>query len=186
MRSFSTGLMRRCARLLAAWSLMVTAGCGDASSPTIEHVAAVDLPRFMGEWYVIAHIPARMERNAYDATESYELRPDGRIQTTFRFRDGSFDAPMKTLKPVGSVRPGFNNAVWGMQFIWPFSAEYVVAYLSDDYSQTIIGRSARDYVWLMARTPTISPADYTQDVERMRKLGYDVTRLRQVPQSPHR
>ena len=34
------------------------------------------------------------------------------------------------------MQPGISNAVWGMQFIWPIKAEYVVVYLSDDYSQT--------------------------------------------------
>jgi apolipoprotein D and lipocalin family protein len=163
--------------------MMALSACGDQSAPTIAPVAAVDLQRFMGDWYVIAHIPTRLERNAYDAVESYALRPDGRVQTTFRYRNGSFNAPLKTLRPVGTVRTGFRNAVWGMQFIWPIKAEYVVVYLSDDYSQTIIGRSARDYAWVMARTPTLSDADYAQNVGRLRALGYDVTRVRRVPQS---
>lgn len=163
--------------------VMALSGCRNESRPTIAPVAQVDLPRFMGDWYVIAHIPTRLEREACDAVESYELRPDGRVQTTFRFRKGSLSAPIKTLKPVGTVRPGTHNAVWGMQFIWPIEAEYVVVYLSEDYSQTIIGRSARDYAWIMARTPTISAADYAQQVERLRALGYDVSHLRRVPQS---
>lgn len=164
-------------------SALSIAGCGDKSRPTIPPVSSVDLPRFMGDWYVIANIPTRLERDAYDAVESYELRPDGRVQTTFHYRSGSFTAPLKTLRPVGTVRPGFNQAVWGMQFVWPFKAEYVVVYLSDDYSQTIIGRSARDYVWFMARTPTVPDADYSRAMERIRALGYDVSRVRRVPQS---
>jgi apolipoprotein D and lipocalin family protein len=163
--------------------VMALAGCADQSEPTIAPVAQVDLPRFMGDWYVIAHIPTRLEREAYDAVESYELRPDGRVQTTFRYRKKSFSAPIKTLKPIGTVRPGTHNAVWGMQFIWPIKAEYVVVDLSEDYSQTIIARSARDYAWIMARTPTISEADYARQVERLRTLGYDVSQLRRVPQS---
>lgn len=169
--------------LLALGIAMTVAGCGDQSKPTIPPVASVDLARFMGDWFVIAHIPTRLERNAFDAVESYDLRPDGRVQTTFRYRNKSFVAPLKTLRPVGTVRPGFGNAVWNMQFVWPFEAEYVVVYLSDDYSQTIIGRSARDYVWLMARTPQISEGDYSHAMERLRALGYDVSRVRRVPQS---
>jgi apolipoprotein D and lipocalin family protein len=169
---------------LMSWGIAMTiAGCGNQSKPTIPPVPAVDLARFMGDWYVIANIPTRLERNAFDAVESYELRPDGRIQTTFRYRNNSFAAPLKTLRPVGTVRPGFNNAVWDMQFVWPFQAEYVVVYLSEDYSQTIIGRSARDYVWLMARTPNIPETDYSRAMERLRALGYDVSRVRRVPQS---
>jgi apolipoprotein D and lipocalin family protein len=35
----------------------------------------------------------------------------------------------------------------------------------------------------MARTQSISDADYAAHVERLRTLGYDVTKLRKVPQS---
>jgi apolipoprotein D and lipocalin family protein len=69
-----------------------------------------------------------------------------------------------------------------MQFIWPIKAEYVIAYVDDDYRQTIIARSARDYVWIMARTPSLSPPVYAALVERVRELGYDVSKLELVPQ----
>ena len=176
----------RVASVLVGLAGMMSTGCGDKSSPTIPPVSQVELSRFMGAWYVIAHIPTLLERNAYDAVESYQLRPDGRIQTTFEYRNKSFSAPIKTLKPVGTVRPGTHAAVWDMQFVWPFAAEYVVVYLNEDYSQTIIGRSARDYVWLMARTPSISDSDYQKNMERLRSLGYDVSRVRRVPQSLRR
>jgi apolipoprotein D and lipocalin family protein len=148
----------------------------------IPPVAEVDLPRFMGDWYVIANIPTFVERKSYDAIETYEMREDGRIQTTFRHRKGSFDAPVDTMRPVANVREGTNNAVWGMQFVWPIKAEYVIVYIDEAYTQTIIGRSARDYVWLMARTPQISDADYAAHVERLKALGYDTSKLRRVPQ----
>jgi apolipoprotein D and lipocalin family protein len=145
-------------------------------------VAHVDLPRFMGAWYVIGNVPSYVERNAYQAIESYALRPDGRIQTTFHYRNKSFDAPLKTMRPVGTVVPDTGNAVWGMQFIWPIKAEYVISYLNEDYTQTIVARSKRDYAWIMARTPTISDSDYAADVERLKEMGYDLTKLRRVPQ----
>ena len=173
----------RVASVLVGFIGMMGIGCGDKSAPTIRAVPQVEVPRFMGDWYVIAHIPTRLERNAYAAVESYALRPDGRIQTTFKYRNKSFSAPVKTLKPVGTVRPETHGAVWDMRFVWPIQAEYVIVYLSEDYSQTIIGRSARDYAWMMARTPSISDADYQKNVERLRSLGYDVSQIRRVPQS---
>ena len=163
--------------------ITVAAGCMSNGLPTVPVVRAVDLPRFMGAWYVIAAIPSYPERNAYDAVESYELLPDGRIQTTFRYRKGSFEAPLKTMRPVGTVVPGTGNAVWGMQFIWPIKAEYVISYLDPGYSATIIARSKRDYAWIMARNPQIPDAAYAADVERLRAMGYDVSKLRKVPQS---
>jgi apolipoprotein D and lipocalin family protein len=169
------------AKVFVAGLFGLLAGCAHAP-PTIAPVDHVDLARFMGDWYVIANIPTRPERDAYNAVESYALRPDGNVQTTFRFRKGGFDAPLKTMRPVGYVRPDTGNAVWGMQFVWPIKAEYVIVYVDPGYTLTIIGRSARDHAWVMARTPEISDADYDAALARLRSLGYPLEDLRKVPQ----
>ena len=174
--------MSRRLRLAACvGALLAAVGCAH-DRPAIRPVEQVDLSRFMGDWYVIAHIPSYPERNAFNAIESYALQADGTIRTTFRYRNGSFDAPLKAMHPHGFVEPGTGNAVWGMQFIWPIKAEYIIAWLDPAYSQTIVARNARDYVWLMARTPAISDADYAGAVARLQALGYAVDKLRRVPQ----
>ena len=68
-----------------------------------------------------------------------------------------------------------------MQFVWPFKAEYRVVYLTDDYEQTVIGRSKRDYVWIMARTSTIPDDDYHRILTLLRDQGYILDNLRKVP-----
>ena len=158
-------------------------GCSSTDTRPLPPPPAVDVPRVMGDWYVIAHHPTWTEREAFDAVESYALKPDGRIQTTFTYRKGSFDAPQKSMHPVGRVEKDGNGAIWGMQFIWPIQAEYVIAWLRDDYGQTIVARSKRDYVWYMARTPQVSESDYQQAVQRIAAMGYDTAKLRRVPQS---
>ena len=70
-----------------------------------------------------------------------------------------------------------------MQFVWPIKAEYVIVDLAPDYSRTIIGRSKRDYVWLMARTPSLPKEQLEAAIARIQALGYDTTKLRMVPQS---
>jgi len=154
------------------------AGCAPAPIPTVPHV---DLERFMGRWYVLGSIPTLIEKGAHNAVESYELDSDGSIATTFTFRKDSFDGERVEYTPRGFVRDP-SNAIWGMQFVWPIEAEYRVVYLDSDYTQTVIGRSKRDYVWIMARTPEIPGADYDRLVEHIRELGYDVAELKPVPQ----
>ncbi len=149
--------------------------------PPLALVPAVDLSRFMGDWYVIASIPTFIEKRAYNAVESYRLAADGSIETTFTFRAGSFDGEAKRYTPKGFVKDA-SNAVWGMQFIWPFQADYRISYLSVDYAQTVIGREKRDYVWIMARTPSIPEGEYQSILRFVAEQGYDVTRIRRVPQ----
>ena len=141
----------------------------------------VDLERFMGDWYVIASIPTYIEKKAYNAVESYRLTSDGKVATRFRFRKGGFDGPLKVYEPTGYVRNA-GNSVWGMQFIWPFKAEYRIVYVDDEYTQTVIGRNKRDYFWIMARTPQIPEADYQRLLALLEGEGYDIGEVRRVPQ----
>ena len=156
-------------------------GCG-ASLPPLKTVDRVDIPRFMGDWYVIANIPTFIEKGAHNAIESYRLDADGTIATTFTFHQDTFDGPLKTYTPRGFIVDRANNAVWGMQFIWPIKAEYLITHLNDSYTQTVIGRNKRDYVWIMARTPAIPEEDYAQLVAELAAQGYDTSLLQKVPQ----
>jgi apolipoprotein D and lipocalin family protein len=166
----------------AGWVLgMMFAACGP-SLPRLETVPQVDIPRFMGDWYVIANIPTWIEKGAHNAVESYRLDADGTIATTFTFRKGGFDGPVKTYNPRGFILDPASNARWGMQFLWPIQAEYLIIYLKEDYSQTVIGRSKRDYVWIMARTPDMGEADYQRITDWLGTIGYDTGRIRRVPQ----
>ena len=145
-------------------------------------VAHVDLQRFMGPWYVIASIPTFVEKGAHNAVESYRLDSDGTIATTFTFRAGAFDGKEKRHTPRGFVIDTSSNAVWGMQFVWPIKADYRIIYLTDDYSQTVIARQQRDYVWVMARMPSIADEDYQRMLKLIAEQGYDVSKIQKVPQ----
>ena len=146
---------------------------------TVEYV---DIDRFMGSWYVIANIPTFLEKGAHNAVETYELDDDGSIKTTFTFRADGFDGEEKEFNPRGFIKDTETNALWGMRFIWPIKADYRIVHLDEDYTQTIIGRQKRDFVWIMARTPTISDADYQELLKRCELLGYDVEKIQRVPQ----
>lgn len=166
---------------LAAACLFIT-GCQTMSQPPLQTVDYVDIERFMGDWYVIANIPTFIEEGAHNAVESYSLEDDGSIATTFRFREGGFDGEIKTYHPTGYVDNTDTNALWGMQFVWPIKADYRIVYLTDDYSQTIIGRNKRDYVWIMARSPQIPEQEYQSLLQRIEKMGYDISEVKKVPQ----
>ncbi len=125
--------------------------------PPLGLVSQVDLSRFMGDGYVIANIPTFVEKGAHAAKETYRLDADGGIDTTFTFRAHAFDGPEREYHSRGFVLAP-SNAVWGQQYVWPFKADYRISYLAADYGQTMVTREKRDYVWIMARTPTMSEA----------------------------
>jgi len=169
-------------KVLITMSLLSLLSACRSSHAPLTTASQVDLPKFMGDWYVIANIPTSIERGAHNAVESYRLDTDGSIATTFTFRDGAFDAKLKRYCPRGFVRDTGSNAIWGMQFLWPIKADYRIVYVSPDYQRTIIGREKRDNVWVMARTPTLGEAELQDLRERVAKEGYDMTEYARVPQ----
>jgi apolipoprotein D and lipocalin family protein len=166
---------------LAIWGLLCT-GC--QSMKPIQTVPQVDLDRFMGDWFVLANIPTFIEKDAFNAMESYRLDDDGTILTTFTFNKGDFDGPQKKYSPRGFIRVKSSNAVWGMQFVWPFKAEYRIIYLDAGYWTTVIGRTKRDYVWIMSRSRTISDQSYQDILQFLASQGYDVEKVQRIPQRP--
>ncbi len=173
---------------LVAFTLTTMPSCQMATSAPdsepLKTVAHVDLPRFMGDWYVIANIPTFLERGAHNAVERYRLNDDGTVATTFTFNRNAFDGPVRTLRPKGFIHDRETNAEWRMQFLWPFKAAYLVLYLDDTYETTIVGVPSRKYVWIMARTPVIADEKYCELVAFVARAGYDTGKLQKVPQQP--
>jgi len=164
------------------WVLLMSTNTLLRASNSLVSVDYVDLERFMGKWYVIASIPTLLEKDIFNAVETYQLMEDGTIATTFTFRKNGFDGPKKEYHPRGFVRDKKTNAVWGMQFIWPIKADYRIIYLDSDYNHTIIGRQKRDFLWLMSRQSEISDSSYQKMVETIEDAGYDTKSLIRIPQ----
>ena len=63
--------------------MLTLAACQGAPNKPLPAVPQVDLPRIMGDWYVIANIPTFIETGAHNAIESYKRDADGTIAVTF-------------------------------------------------------------------------------------------------------
>lgn len=173
--------------LVALLVLALLHGCATDDAHPLEAMdRRLDLERFMGDWYVIGFIPITLpffsEEDAHNGVESYRLTDEGVIETTYTFRDGAFDGPEERFTPKGWVHDEETNAEWRMQFVWPFEAAYLIVYLDEDYQKTIIGVPDRSHVWIMSRDPQVSDAEYQRLLDYTETLGYEVGKVRRVPQ----
>jgi apolipoprotein D and lipocalin family protein len=159
-------------------------GCSltPVKSPPLRTVTHVDLPRFMGGWYVIGTIPWFVEKDNVGTMDLYKARPDGKIDITYVFHRKVLSAKREEMHAVGTVLDRESNARWGVQFLWPFQAPYLVIDLAPDYSTTIIGHPSRNLIWIMARTPTIPEDAYRKLLRNAYWQGYDTNRIVKVPQ----
>ncbi len=174
---------------LAALLLGACTGVQLKPDSSVPLAADVDLARYMGDWYVIAHIPTDRDATAHNAMENYTRSADGSIATTYRNRLDGFGGQQKLLTPTAFVVPDTGNALWGMRFQipgtaipWPLRFEYRIAHLEPDYSVTIVARSQKDFLWLFSRSPEMADAELARYAQLAARWGYDVSKLVRVPQ----
>ena len=171
--------------LAGASIVLVLAGCAARPhQPPLRTVPHVDLPRYMGDWRVIANIPYFAEQGNVDAIESYALRPDGKIANWFRYRKKSFNAPQKRADFVAEIINRRTNAEWRVHFLPLVSASYLIIDLDPQYRWVVVGHPSRNYGWVMARQKTLPAATYNGILRRLRAQGYDPARFVKVPQHP--
>lgn len=168
-------------RMSLALALLAISAGALASEP-IKPVDHVDMSRYMGRWFVIASIPTSVGDDAYNMVETYRRMDNGDVCTSLWFHDGGPDASIEKKHRVATVRDDTGNAEWKVHVFLFFHAQYIVGWLNSDYSQVIVARDKRDHTWLMARTPSISDADYQAMVKRVKDMGYDTSELRRMPQ----
>jgi apolipoprotein D and lipocalin family protein len=144
----------------------------------------VDLPRYMGRWYVIAHIPYFAERHFVASRAEWTLRADGRIDDAFVGRKGGFDQPERRYQFLDTVKPGSGGGEWRVRLFWPVYVSQLTLYVDPDYRYTILGYPDKTLGWIFAREPQISDDTYRSLLARLDAMGYDTSRFRRVPQVP--
>lgn len=172
--------------LSAALCLIAFSACAtmkkNADLPPLKTVPHVDLPRYMGDWFVFSHIPYALEKGKVGTLDRYALRPDGKLDNIFLFRKGTLDAPLQSWNGVAWVHDKTTNAEWRVQFIWPLRVTYLIIDLDKDYQWSVIGYPNRKLAWVLSRQPTLDPEVYAGILKRLTAQGYDTSLLKQVPQ----
>ena len=169
--------------LAAALLLVACAGKEPRPMAPLSPAPFVDLPRFMGTWYVIAHVPYFFEEGKVATRDEYRLRVDGRIDNDFVYKD-RFGEDDKRWRGISTVIPGSGGARWKVQFVWPFSTELVVVHVDDDYRGAALVTPNRKLAWVFGREPTMEPSRYEALLDRLAAQGVDRNALRPVPQVP--
>jgi apolipoprotein D and lipocalin family protein len=166
---------------LALLGALFAGGCatthGGASLPPLQTVERVDLPRYLGTWYEIASYPQSFQAGCTATTATYSLRDDGIIEVLNRCRKGGLDGQEDSAKGRARVVDTTTNARLEVSFFGPFWGDYWVIDLAEDYGYAVVGHPNREYLWVLARTPSLAPDTYAGIVARLGAQGYDPARL---------
>ena len=149
-----------------------------AEHDSLEVVAQVDLQRYLGKWYEIAHLPFRFENDCTDITATYSLSKDGKISV---LNECLKDGKLKQAKGKAKVVDKSTGAKLKGTFFWPFSADYWIIDLGKTYDYAVVGTPNRKYLWMLNRTPQMDDALFSQLVESAKSKGFDVNKLIKTP-----
>jgi apolipoprotein D and lipocalin family protein len=175
------------AALLVIGGLGVLAACAMAgnnkSSNTHvpEPAKPVDLERYLGQWYEFARYENRFERGCEAVTANYAKRDDGLISVINSCRSGGVNGAFRSSEGKAKVLPDSNSAKLKVSFFGLFYVgDYWVLDHADDYTWSIVGEPSGRYLWILTREAKPSAEQRTTLIERARKLGYNVTLLRET------
>jgi apolipoprotein D and lipocalin family protein len=173
-------------RLALILVLLLGACATQPTQPPVQTVAAVDLNRYLGTWYEIARFPNTFQdgrgRRCVSTTATYALRPDGQVAVTNRCLDANDGGKEQVANGTAYAVEGSRNSRLRVTFFWPFYGDYWVIGLDPAYRWAVVGAPGRDYLWILSRTPAMSPGDYAEAVGIAAAQGFAVGRLQPTPQ----
>jgi apolipoprotein D and lipocalin family protein len=168
-------------RVLLSGALLLSSLACRSQPMSPDNSNAIDLPRFMGAWHVIGHVPYFGERGHVASRDEYTLRPDGRIGVHYVYQEG-FGEPVKTMDSKATVKADSGNRRWTTWFFGVIPTKYRILETAPDYSWALIDYPGRDLAWIFARSANMEDSQYTELIRRMRDHGVDTGKLVRVPQ----
>lgn len=167
-------LNRRHCVLLA--SLLFLSGCLGMPAG-VQPVQNFDVQRYLGTWYEIARLDHSFERGLNSVTANYTLRDDGGVRVLNRgysSTEGQWSEAEGKAYFVQDETTGYLK----VSFFGPFYGAYVIFDLDhDNYQYAFISGPNTDYLWLLARTPTVEPALVERFRTQATALGFDTGAL---------
>jgi len=143
----------------------------------VKPVENFQLERYLGTWHEIARLDHSFERGLSKVTADYSLREDGGINVVNR----GFSAEKSAWQEAQGKAYFVSEADKGhlkVSFFGPFYGSYIVFELDTvDYQYAFISGPDKDYLWLLARTPTVKPEVMDKFISMSKSIGFDTSAL---------
>lgn len=141
---------------------------------SFEVVPNVDLNKYLGKWYEIAHLPAKFQEGCTQTTATYTLLKNGSISVLNQcVRNGK----LRQAKGKAKVVDKKSNAKLKVTFFWPFYGDYWIIKLGDIYDYAVVGTPNLKYFWILSRTPQIDDKLYAELIEFAKSKGFDTGKI---------
>jgi apolipoprotein D and lipocalin family protein len=168
--------------LASAVALALPAARPAIAADPVTSVPELELSRYAGQWYEIAHLPVSFQRKcAGEITASYALHADGTIgvRNACRTHDGGHAVAEGVARTVEGhpgrlqVRFAPDWLSW-LPLVW---ADYWVIALDPGYQWAVVGDPDREYLWILSREPAMDHAQFDRLKAKAEAMGYDLAPL---------
>jgi len=147
---------------------------------TLEVVPHVELGKYLGKWYEIAHLPAKFQEGCNETTATYSLLGNGNISV---LNECKKNGKIKLARGKAKIDDKTTNAKLKVTFFWPFYGDYWIIKLGQDYEYAVVGTPNRKYLWILCRTPQMDNKLFSEILEFVRVKGFNTANLIQTSHS---
>ena len=140
----------------------------------LDVVPHVELSKYLGKWYEIAHLPAKFQDGCNQTTATYSLLKDGNVSV---LNECIKDGKVKKAQGKAKIVDKASGAKLKVTFFWPFYGDYWIINLGAEYEYAVVGTPNRKYLWILNRASQIDDNQFSQLVESLKSKGFDVNKL---------
>ncbi len=139
-------------------------------------VRPFDVEKYLGQWYEIARMDFRFERNLNQVTATYTKNEDGTIKVDnrgYNYVTNEWKQAIGKAKLVGEP----DEARLKVSFFGPFYSGYNVVALDDQYRHALVAGKNLQYLWILSRDRNL-PGDIRQSyLNKAQELGFNTDAL---------
>lgn len=145
-------------------------------------VSNFDLQKYLGDWYEIARLDFKYERNLNSTTALYTLNENGTVKVTNRGYNYVTNENQEAIGTAKFRSSDTKKAELKVSFFGPFYAGYNVIAIDSDYQYALVAGSSTKYLWILSRTKTIPESVKNDYLQKAKSIGYNTEALVWVEQ----
>lgn len=143
----------------------------------IRPVEGLQAEKYLGLWYEVARLDHSFERGMSNVSAEYSQREDGGIKVLNR----GYSSETKEWKTAEGKAYFVDKKTTGhlkVSFFGPFYGSYVIFKLDKiNYQYAYVTSYSKDYLWLLARTATVSEAVKQDFINTAKIKGFETEQL---------
>lgn len=134
------------------------------------------IEKYLGEWYELARMDFRWERNLKNVKATYTLNEDGTVRVN---NQGYHILKDQYKQSVGKARFVADEASAALEvsFFGPFYSGYNVVQLDADYKYALVFGQNLKYMWLLSREKTMPEDVRDAYLAYAKEAGYAIADL---------